>query len=172
MNIVRSYKELRLTVGIIGMLLPFALMLWIYIAGEQLPDSISKTYYTSARNLFVGSLSAVALFMFFYNGYNKTEDWLGNFAGIFAIGVAFFPCVGATRPYHLISAALLFSVFAFFSFMFWKYSKKTIYMISFVTILLSMLILVIFGSYIYLLETVMLIAFGTAWTFKSKLIFK
>jgi len=170
MGIIKSYKELRATVGIIGILLPFALMLWIWIAGEQLPKSISCTYFTSARNLLVGSMSAVALFMFFYSGYNKFENWLGHFAGLFSLGVAFLPCDGATRLFHLISAFLLFSIFATFCLQFRKGNKhKLLYLISFLTIIFSMAMIPITKD-IFFWETIMLIAFGVSWLVKSKTI--
>jgi len=55
---------------------------------DIIQESISHYYYTGMRNVFVGALCAVALFMFFYCGYDKWDDLAGDMAGIFAIGVA------------------------------------------------------------------------------------
>ena len=68
-----SYLALRKAVGWIGILLPFALMLggFLIFKEEIIQESISHYYYTGMRDVFVGALCAVALFMFFYSGYNK-----------------------------------------------------------------------------------------------------
>ena len=176
MNIIKSYKELRFSIGIIGMVLPFLLILWIILSGQDIPKSISCTYYTNGRDLLVGSLSAVALFMFFYNGYNKFENWLGNLAAIFSLGVAFIPCDSELRILHLISAALLFTVFAIFCLQFAKGGNRLFYYSSFSVIILSMIALVFIGNEykhsIYILETIMLETFGLSWLIKSKKLIK
>jgi hypothetical protein len=90
-----SYLFLRKTVGWIGSLLPIAL-----IAGNTVfhawprPDSMSGYYYTPMRNLFVGALCALGVFLVAYNGYDKVDRWITNIAGFGAIGVAFCP----TKP--------------------------------------------------------------------------
>src|SRR5712691_8881591 len=60
----RAVKDLRLGVGVIGALLPIMLIAWNGIAGDKtiVPTSMSGSYYTSARNLFVGSLCALTIF--------------------------------------------------------------------------------------------------------------
>ena len=80
-----SYLALRKAVGWIGILLPFALMLGVILIfkGEIIQESISHYYHTEMRNVLVGALCAVALFMFFYTGYDKWDDWAGNVAGFF-----------------------------------------------------------------------------------------
>lgn len=68
-------------------------------------------------NIFVGMLCALAMYMFYDTGYNARDDWAGNFAGFFAIGVALFPpcqpdCISWSGTVHVISAILLFLTLA------------------------------------------------------------
>ena len=77
-----SYLALRKAVGWIGMLLPFTLMLGVFLIfkGEIIQESISHYYHTDMRDVFVGALCAIALFMFFYSGYDKWDDRAATFA--------------------------------------------------------------------------------------------
>jgi hypothetical protein len=94
-QLVINYLYLRKTVGWIGTLLPV-----ILIAGNAiffttvLPDSMSSYYYTHMRNIFVGSLCALGVFLVAYAGYDEWDRWITNIAGLGAIGVAFCP----TKP--------------------------------------------------------------------------
>jgi hypothetical protein len=79
---------------------------------------------------FVGSLCAVAMFLFFYKGVDKQDGIVANFAAVFALLVAFFPTnpnadsicqyISTNRTtslniVHYSAAALLFASFAYFS---------------------------------------------------------
>jgi len=94
-ELIISYMFLRKTVGWIGSLLPVVL-----IAGNAIfftsprPDSMSGYYYTPMRNVFVGALCALGVFLVAYDGYDEVDRWITNIAGLCAIGVAFFP----TKP--------------------------------------------------------------------------
>ena len=132
-GLVISYLTLRKAVGIVGMALPFVLFFGYLIQGNDciFPPSISHYYYTGLGNYFVGTLCAIALFLFFYNGYGA-DKWVSKLAGSFAILVALFPTnfgeyadVSCSRmvngenafsnTVHYVSAMLLFSAFAYFS---------------------------------------------------------
>ena len=88
-------------------------------------DSISSFYYTSAVGVFVGSLFALAMFLFTYGGYegDYADRVLGKIAGAAAMGVAFFP---TTPPFHItappwwhdwmVTAHYSFAVLLFLSF--------------------------------------------------------
>ncbi len=93
-ELVISYLLLRKVVGWIGMLLPFVLMIGNWVTGGSLPDSVSGFYYTDVRNIFVGSLCALGVFLIAYDGYDDVDRWITNIAGLSAIGVAFCP----TKP--------------------------------------------------------------------------
>ena len=123
--VVISYLTLRRTVGILGILLPFALALGnLYIFGEGLESSMSSYYHTGVGDLFVGVLFVIGLFLFAYRGYGFIDDVAGHLACVFAIGVAIFPTtpVGSTSAsaqtigtIHLAFAGLLFATLAFFA---------------------------------------------------------
>lgn len=137
-----SYLTLRKWVGFLGILLSFVLMTGSRIFDQctQYQPSISHYYYSIMGNYFVGTLCAVALFLFSYKGYDRIDNITGNLAAVFAILVAFFPTdadsnslcqfirtsrKGSVNYIHYTSAALLFSSFAFFSlFLFTKSSDK------------------------------------------------
>ena len=88
-----SYLGLRRTVGIICMALPFALMIGgtIFCGHFSTEHSISFYYHTCMRDLFVGSMCAVGLFMCFYYDNTWKDQAMGICAGVGAFGVAVFP---------------------------------------------------------------------------------
>ena len=87
-----SYLALRKAVGWIGILLPFVLMLGMFLVFNEKPvlKTISLYYHSGMRDVFVGAICSIALFLFFYKGYNKWDNWAGNLAGFFAVGIALF----------------------------------------------------------------------------------
>ncbi len=123
--LVFSYLTLRKAVGIIGFALPFVLAFGKMLSqGGGVQSSISGYYYTDMRNIFVGSLCAIGVFLLSCKGYDRRDKIAGYLACVFAIGVALFPTTpytGATPLDKLIGklhwsfAALLFLTFAYFS---------------------------------------------------------
>jgi hypothetical protein len=93
-ELVISYLMLRKLVGWIGILLPFVLIVGNAVMSEGRPDSMSGYYYTPMRNIFVGALCALGVFLIAYDGYDNVDRWITNIAGLCAIGVAFCP----TKP--------------------------------------------------------------------------
>ena len=130
---VLSYIALRRSIGILGILFPVVLWLGSLIFSEcsGIQGSISDYYHTIMRNVFVGVLCAVSLFLFTYRGYDKRDIIAGILAGIFALGVAFFPtnlkelienCTSEPFMYydvyailHLVFAALFFLMLSYIS---------------------------------------------------------
>lgn len=88
----RTVRLLRLGVGAVGTALPIALIAGNLLLDDKVivPDSMSASYYTSTRNLFVGALCALGGFLI---GYRHTErqDRCSTFAGLCALLVAFSP---------------------------------------------------------------------------------
>ncbi|WP_216361439.1 hypothetical protein [Candidatus Chloroploca asiatica] len=119
-----SYLTLRKAVGAIGVLLPFILALGnVFLQGPQLQGSISAYYHTPMRDVFVGSLCAIAVFLWAYQGYDWRDNAAGNVAGFAALGVAFFPTTPEVAPtmteqvlgaLHLGAAAIFFFTLAYF----------------------------------------------------------
>jgi hypothetical protein len=107
-SLVVHFLTLRRALGLIGIALPFAL-----VAGENLRDvlaptasrggrqlievSMSAYFHTGMRDVFVGSLCAIGVFLLCYKGYDRVEDTLANLAGVCAILVALFPTVETSR---------------------------------------------------------------------------
>jgi hypothetical protein len=122
--LILSYLGLRKAVGIIGVALPLVLIFGkILLQGDGIEDSISCYYYTEMRNVLVGSLCAIGVFLISCRGYDVRDAIAGRLACVFAIGVALFPtanCPEAVGANHLISdihwfcAALLFLTLAYF----------------------------------------------------------
>ena len=132
--LVISYLGLRKAIGILGVALPFVLALGnllLRALGIQsslqdpiIESSISSYYYTDLRNIFVGSMCSIGIFLMSYQGYDCRDAIAGRFAFVCAIGVALFPTsplpvatadeklIGSV---HLTFAALLFLTLAYFS---------------------------------------------------------
>jgi len=65
-----SYRALRLSIGLLGLLLPLLLAVG---TGFQSMTSVSDYYYTNMRDLFVGVLFFLTLFLAFYRPYRRPE---------------------------------------------------------------------------------------------------
>ena len=128
--IVLSYLALRRAVGAVALALPFVLALpWWVLRDHIIESSISGYYYTGMRNILVGSLCAIAMFMFCCRGYDRKDEIAGILSSIFALGVAFFPNspdTGATPLQiqvgiaHYVFAAMLFLTLAYFCLVLFK----------------------------------------------------
>ena len=90
---VISYQTLRKTIGWLGILLPFIMIIgaWAFWNCTTLQPSISHYYYTNMREIFVGVICSVALFLFTYTGPTRIDGWVSNIAGVFGLGIALFP---------------------------------------------------------------------------------
>ena len=142
LSLVISYLTLRKAIGILGIAFPVVLVSGSILAGgcEEIQNSISNYYHTNMRNIFVGILCAVALFLFSYKGYERKDNIAGHLACLFALGVAFFPAsVDDPLPLcnfpsfikspvislvHFISAALFFTALSYFSIVLFTKSKN------------------------------------------------
>lgn len=189
-----SYLALRRAVGWIGILLPFVLLLGntLLFGGDPNQPSISLYYHTPMRDVLVGGLCAVALFLFFYSGYDRLDNTMANITGAFALLVAWFPASetgigGVANAIHFVSAALFLSCLAIFSlFLFTKgevnptpqkLKRNVVYIICgtvMATCLLALLVYFIVKreghtstSFVFWAETVALVAFGISWLTKG-----
>lgn len=123
-QLVISYLGLRKAIGVLGTALPFVLVLgnWV-LGGHGVQPSISTYYYTGMRNVFVGILCAIGVFLMSYRGYERADDIAGDLGCAFAVGVALFPTTppgtsgglaAAIGAIHLTCAAAFFLVLAYF----------------------------------------------------------
>ncbi len=189
----RTVQRLRFGIGAIGVLLPIALPLgnWIFVQlGHQteiLPSSMSSSYYTSTRNIFVGGLCALGVFLIGYR-YNSRDDLWSTIAGVFAVGVAFFPTApkvptgyqSAVGIAHLSFAGILLSSLALFCISSFrdptddnKRTANRAYLTAGIAIIAFLVIAVITGAThwgdrwtltpLYVCESLSVWAFGAAW---------
>lgn len=118
-HISASYRKLRRTVGVLGISLPFVLLLCSLVCGgySKLLPTISDYYYSNMVDIFVGILFTIGWFLFAYEGYETRDNIAGNLACFFALGVALFPTkgTGIIHTLHYTSAAGLFLTLIYFS---------------------------------------------------------
>jgi hypothetical protein len=109
-HVFQTYFTLRLGMGIIAGLFPFALVGFGYLVGVEWQRSMSAYYFAlpqdlqdlikrvpgvfptyPTRVLFSGILFALGTFLYLYKGFSRTENIFLNIAGICAYGVAMCP---------------------------------------------------------------------------------
>lgn len=128
-HVFETYHSLRKGLFVIGIILPFALLLdgW-FLHNALLEGSLSAYYHTTAqvrflvaRDLFVGGLLAAAACLYLYKGFSDRENILLNIAAICATVVALFPTTpkdgrfDAVTVIHGSFAVLFFLCIAFVS---------------------------------------------------------
>lgn len=138
-----TYLAHRKLIGWLGILLPVLVVVisWLWpVPGMpwEMLDSISAFYYTNATAVFVGTLFALAMFLFTYGGYegDLADRVLGKIAGVAALGVASFPTEASNNfsapPWwaewmgtaHYASAVLLFM--SFIAFAIWIFRRTSV----------------------------------------------
>ncbi len=191
---IHSYLSLRKAIGWIGILLPFVLVLGhiVIFDGERPLTNMSVYYYTGMRDIFVGSICAIALFLFFYKGYDRWDEISADLAGLFALGVAFFPTVedGSwdwVAWVHFSSAACFLVILALISiFLFtrgeehpteMKRKRNLVYRACGIIMLEALASIELFflffdginsdSGIVLIAETVTLVAFGISWLTKG-----
>lgn len=136
-----NYLTLRKYLGILGIAMPFVL-----IIGNDflIEESISHYYYTKMSVVFTGTLIAFGLFLISYKGYDKKQEELvsdnviTNCAGIFAWIVALIPTACSycqmvpnghndtvRTTIHLVSAGLFMIIMGYMSYIQFAKSNKT-----------------------------------------------
>ena len=123
--LIISYLTLRKLIGVLGAGLPFVMAVGGGIIFQtDLQGTISGYYYTAMRDVFVGILCAIGVFLISYHGYDRADFIAGKLGGLFAMGIAIFPMTppGDASPaarvigaIHYASAALFFLTIAYFS---------------------------------------------------------
>ena len=193
-----SYLSLRKSIGWIGILMPWVARAVANIgSGTPLLMSISAYYYTSGRDVFVGSLFAVGLFLSFYRGsLNSMQDRI--LAVIWGVAAAFIglipmnPCGDPQltcidpnhQTYHFIPVTVFFAINIYMAlFRFIKPSRlpvtakkqrrNKIYIVCGVIMLASALTIVYFDQVrrsIFVPEAIAIAFFGVAWLVKGQMI--
>lgn len=185
-------SRLRAMIGWLGILLPWIVVLLIW----KFPTSISATWYTNACTVFMIVLGSASILLMCYKGYDKIDDFIFTFAGIFGLGICLFPCwipngpeytgtflvpIDVSNIAHNMSAMCFFLLLSVSSlFLFTKscgqMSKKkkarnVIYRICGICMLLAFAILLLPNFYIkvWLTEAIALFFFGISWLTKANI---
>lgn len=93
-----AFHRVRVALGVLGMALPLLLALAGRLVDGHVQPSISDFFHTSARDVFVGGLSAIAIFMITHRGlgggrtkHHRRGNIFAVLAGLSALGVALIP---------------------------------------------------------------------------------
>ncbi|TWT53805.1 hypothetical protein Pla22_14380 [Rubripirellula amarantea] len=167
--LVVSYITIRRAIGVSGLLLPLMLGPGGWLVGIPFQDNMSSYYHTGMRDIFVGTLSAIGIFLFCYRGYDRVENWTANLGCVSALGVALFPLDYNSDPLfqrsvtgylHTFSGGVFFLTLAFYSLYHFPRDSQIehephlrerawIYQLSGIVILLS---LVTMGGFLFVLS--------------------
>ncbi|WP_137701002.1 hypothetical protein [Marimonas lutisalis] len=94
---VLSFYRVRQALGVLGLAFPFMLIVGGLLADARIHPSISDYYHTTLRDLYVGTLFAIGIFLVSYKGHARTpgeplsDNLAATLAGIGAFGLALFP---------------------------------------------------------------------------------
>jgi membrane protein CcdC involved in cytochrome C biogenesis len=135
-TLVLSYLDLRKSVGVIGTLLPFVVSIGkLLVDGPGVLSSVSTYYYSTMRDVFVGSICAIGVFLWSYRGYDWRDAVAATVAAFSAIGLALFPIApdtGATASqitignFHIGFAAVFFLTLAYFSLVLFRKTRTDV----------------------------------------------
>jgi hypothetical protein len=89
--LVMSYLAQRLFIGVLAMLLPVVVVTVTWLMGDGVQRWISGYYYTPMRDIFVGTLWALGVFLLSYHGYDLADRLITDLAGLCAICISLFP---------------------------------------------------------------------------------
>lgn len=96
-DLVVSFLAVRRSIGILGLFLPVSLIVYGLFSPDGILDSMSAYYYSPMREVFVGTLCALAVFLWTYEGYRpQPGEWLSDrvvarVASLGAAGIALLP---------------------------------------------------------------------------------
>ena len=183
-----AYLSIRRFVGIVALLLPCVLLLF---GGAQ--RTISSYYHSGLRDVFVGAMCAVAMFLFFEHiplthnvstTFRRWNNLTGNVAAIAAVGVALVPTIreGESPNWqscvHVAASILFFLCLAIFSLYLFRKDRicragwrNRMHLVSGL-IIVAMAVAAIIGGIqranIFWFEAIAVQAFGFSWILKGE----
>ena len=135
-QLVVSFLATGRAIGVLGLFLPASMLAWSLLTQSSIRGSLSEYYYTPVRDLMVGTLITMAVFLWSYRGFSDRDDDLradrrvGKIAAVAAVIIAFSPvtprnddrctlvqCIIGARSgalVHSLGAAVFFLALAFF----------------------------------------------------------
>jgi hypothetical protein len=96
-TLVKSFLLVRRAIGVLGLFLPCALIAIGYLVDGGIQPSISAMYHTAAGDVLVGTMVAIAVFLWSYVGYRRqpgellSDRLVSRLAALGAAGVALIP---------------------------------------------------------------------------------
>jgi len=198
-HVTITYFTLRKIIGFLAFFLAPVLVFGTFILDHthEVKVSMSAYYYTSMRNLFVGVICGISLFLFSYHGYKWYDSLASKLAGLFGLGIAFFRTSASDDKtdilsiLHYVTSGIFLVILALMSFFLFTKSKGTmttqkkkrnrVYRICGVVIFVSVALIPVAGfdgiwekikflKPTFTLETIALIAFGISWLTKGEAI--
>jgi len=201
-SLALSYLGVRRAIGVIGILLPFVLLIGAWLIDRVgVQASISDYYYTVMRNVFVGSMCANGVFFLSYR-YARVDTVLATVIGLAAIGVALFPTTPvnptsteiAIGTVHFICATVFFLALAGYSYFIFtrtdpavpmtpqKVKRNVIYRVCGVVIVVCLVLIAVLNLLppgpvddlqpVFWLETIASVSFGVSWLIKGETLLK
>jgi hypothetical protein len=200
-SLIISFLTLRKVIGVLGLTLVPILVLGTFILDHtnHVQISVSAYYYTCTRNALVGMICGISLFLLSYHGFEKQDSIISKLAGLFALGIAFFPTSETSdkgdiiSKLHYITAGVFFVLLSYMSIALFTKSEGTmteqkkkrnrVYRISGIVMLVSVAGIPIdsipaiheqiaFLKPTLILETLALTSFGFSWLIKGEFLLK
>ena len=194
-----TYFTLRKIIGFLAFFLAPALVIGSFILDhtKYIQVSMSAYYYTGVRNLLVGIICGISLFLFSYHGYKWYDSLASKLAGLFALCSAFLPTSSTNDKtdiisiLHYVTSGIFLVILALMSYFLFTKSKGTmttkkkqrnrVYRICGIVIFVSIAGIPVAGldgiwehikflKPTFVLETIALVAFGISWITKGEAI--
>ncbi|SCG40675.1 hypothetical protein [Micromonospora coxensis] len=198
-----TVRRLRLGVGVVGIALPFVLTGGhaLVVGRPILLDSVSGAYHTAMRDVFVGSMCAIGVFLICYR-YRRLDDLLSSVAGALSIAVALLPTAPGSPTdaqtlvgrLHQVCAAALFLILAGFCLLLFtrtdptgaptpeKLIRNRVYRVC-GWLIVAAIVVAVASTFlpdavrdavkpVFWCETVAVLAFGAAWLVKGEAIIR
>ena len=193
--------RLRLLLGVLAIALPIIVsilaLVFGYIPGHIIPNSISATYYMDpCITPFMGILISASILLICYRGYDLLDDIICTISGVMGLCICLFPCynsqfdvvgtfqipMNVSSILHNVTAAIFFILLAFNSFFLFtkgdknptsnKKKRNIIFRICGIGMIASFLLLIpgyIFNIYgmTWVVELIALAFFGISWLTKA-----
>lgn len=98
-NLEISYVQLRQLIGYLGIGLPITCIVGGTILGKaKIQTTLSGYYFTNMRDVFIGIIIGMSLFLITYKGYERIDQLITTITGVFGLGIGIFPCNVSEGP--------------------------------------------------------------------------
>lgn len=200
-SIIISYLTMRKVIGFLGFLLVPVLIIGSLILDcpKEIKVSVSAYYYSHLRNVLVGTLCGISLFLLSYHGYTWKDSLASKLAGLFALCIAFLSTSAIDDKgdiisiLHYVTAGIFFIILSYMSiFLFTKTSgnitpnkkkRNRVYRICGIIMIVSAALIpsdeikfihnhISFLKPTLIFETLALVAFGISWLTKGEFLLK